>query len=210
MALQNSFATFFGAIYPAVGNVINTAPTYGDAVNVLNGTLTTGGGVVPSEDDVRFGTAVGAGSGNMTLPAVDDVLLGVTFGTNGTQFTGTLEQNVIPTPPAGSTCRLKVQISLNGTPVDDAIVTCTLCQANSVVPTNISPSVTANFVKTINGYAEIDLYRQSSFTYGDGKYQIEVVHNNQKLASVKAGLPDETSIYLADLITLTEPGYTGG
>ena len=37
MALKNSFATFYGAIYPAVGNVINTAPVYGDAINALQG-----------------------------------------------------------------------------------------------------------------------------------------------------------------------------
>lgn len=211
MALQNSFATFFGADYPATGNVINTAPTYGDAVNVLTGTLTTGGGgIVPSEDDVRFGTAVGAGTGNLVLPAVDDVLLGVTFGTNGTQFTGTLEQNVIPTPPAGSQCRLKIQISLNGEAVDDARVTCVVCQANSIVGENIVPSVTGNYVDTINGYAEIDLYRAAGFTRGDGLYQIEAVHNNQKLCSIKAAMPDQANIYLSELIALADPGYTGG
>jgi hypothetical protein len=211
MALQNSFATFFGADYPATGNVINTAPTYGDAVNVLNGTLTPGaGGVMPSEDDVRFGTAVGTGTGNMTLPAVADVLLGVTFGTNGTEFTGTLVQNVIPTPPAGAMCRLKIQISLNGEPVDDARVTCALCQANSVAGGNIAPSVTGNFVDTVNGYAEIDLYRQSAFTRGDGLYQIQAVHHNQKLCSIKVGMPDQQDIFLSELIALAEPGYTGG
>lgn len=211
MALQNSFATFFGAIYPAVGNVINTAPTYGDAVNVLNGTLTTGGGgVVPSEDDVRFGTAVGTGTGNLTLPDVSDVLLGVTFGTNGNEFTGTLEQNVIPNPPAGSRCRLKIQISLNGQPVDDARVNCVVCQANSVVGANIVPSVLGEYVDTINGYAEIDLYRASGFTRGDGLYQIQAIHNNQVLCSVKAALPDQESIYLSELVALAEPGYTGG
>jgi hypothetical protein len=210
MALQNSFALFFGADYPATGNVINTAPTYGDSQNVLNGTLATGGGVVPSANDVRFGTAVGAGTGNMTLPAVAEVLLGVTFGTSGTEFTGTLVQNVIPTPPAGSQCRLKVQVSLNGQPVDGARVTATLCQANSTVPTSITASITSNFIDTINGYAEIDLYRQSAFVYGDGLYQIQVVHNNQILVSVKAGLPDEANIWLSELIEATNPGYTGG
>lgn len=210
MAVKNSFATFFNAEYPAIGNVINTAPTYGDAINVLNGTLTTGGGIVPSANDVRFGTAVGAGTGNMTLPAVADVLLGVQFGSNGTEFTGTLEQNVIPTPPAGTMCRLKIQISLNGEPVDAARVTCTVCQANSVAGGIVVPSVTGNFVDTVNGYAEIDLYRQAAFTRGDGMYQIQAVHNNQILGSLRVGLPDQTSVYLHELIVLAEPGYTGG
>lgn len=210
MALQNSFATFFGADYPATGNVVNTAPAYGDAINVLVGTLSTGGGVVPSANDVRAGVAVGATSGNLTLPGVDQVLLGVQFGTNGTQFTGTLEQNVIPTPPAGSRCRLKIQISLNGEAVDGARVTCTVCQANSIVGENIVPSVTGNYVDTINGYAEIDLYRASGFTRGNGRYQIQATHNNQVLCSIKAEMPDQESIYLSELVALAEPGYTGG
>ena len=211
MSLQNSFATFFGAAYPLTGNVINTAPVYGDAINVLQGTLTPGGsGVVPSPDDVRSGVAVGATTGNMTLPSVDQVLLGVQFGTNGTQYTGTLEQNVIPTPPAGQICRLKVQIALNGEPIDDAIVLCKVLEANSVVGADIVPSVTGNFVKTINGYAEIDLYRQVAFERGDGIYSIQVKHNNQILCSLSAGMPDQSSVFLSELVELANPGYTGG
>jgi hypothetical protein len=210
MALQNSFATFYGATYPAVGNVINTAPVYGDAINVLQGTLSTGGGVVPSADDVRSGIAVGAGVGNMTLPVEADVLLGVQFGTNGTEFTGTLVSNVIPTPPAGDVCRLKIQVALNGAAVEGAVVSCTVAQANSIVGSNIDPSTVTNAVSTISGYAEIDLYRQSSFARGDGMYLIQVIHNNQVLASVKAGMPDATSIYLSELIDTAAPGYTGG
>ena len=41
-------------------------------------------------------------------------------------------------------------------------------------------------------------------------YLIQVIHNNQVLASVKAGLPDLTSIYLSELINSVSPGYTGG
>jgi hypothetical protein len=211
MALQNSFATFFGALYPLPGNVINTAPVYGDDINVLQGTLTPGGsGVVPSPNDVRSGVAVGATVGNLTLPGVDQVLLGVQFGTNGTQYTGTLEQNVIPTPPAGQMCRLKVQIALNGEPIDDAIVTCKVLEANSIVGADIVPSVTGNFVKTINGYAEIDLYRQVAFERGSGIYSIEVTHNNQALCSMRAAMPDQSEIFLSDLVEAMDPSYTGG
>ena len=35
MAVVNSFAKFAGATYPAESDVLNTAPTYGDGVNVL-------------------------------------------------------------------------------------------------------------------------------------------------------------------------------
>jgi len=210
MALQNSFATFFGAIYPAEGNVINTAPAYGDAINALQGTLSTGGGIVPSPDDVRDGIAVGASTGNLTLPPVADVLQGVTFGTAGTQFTGTLQQNVIPTPPGSQMCRLKAQISLNGTAVSDAVVTCKVIEANSVVGNDIVPSITGNVVKTINGYAEIDLYRQVAFERGDGIYSIEVKHNNKILCSMRAAMPDQADIFLSDLVELMDPSYTGG
>ncbi|MFZ9077524.1 MAG: hypothetical protein ACO23H_03250 [Alphaproteobacteria bacterium] len=211
MALQNSFATFFGALYPQTGNVINTAPTYGDAINVLNGTLTTGGtGVIPSPDDVRSGVAVGVTVGNLTLPLPAQVLAGVTFGTNGTQYTGTLVNNVIPYPPASDMIRLKVQISLNGEPVEGAAVTATLCQANSVVVGNVDPSLATEKAVTIGGYTELDLFRQVSFVRGSGEYMIEVKHKGQILASVKAAMPDQAEIFLSELVTLSSPGYTGG
>ena len=46
----------------------------------------------PSPDNVRSGTVYnhGAQTGDMTEPAVGDVRLGVQYGTNGTQYTGTL------------------------------------------------------------------------------------------------------------------------
>lgn len=210
MAIVNSFALFAGATYPAESDVLSTAPTYGDSVNVLNGSFTPGSGSVPGPDDVRAGVATGLTVGNMTLPAVDDVRQAVQYGANGTEYTGTLVNNVIPTPPGGTICRLKVQISLNGQAIDDAVVTCTLCEANSIVPTNLVPSVTPNFVKTIGGYAEIDLYRQAAFTRGNGLYQIEVKHNNQILCSMKAAMPDQAEVYLNELVDLTDPNYTGG
>jgi len=46
----------------------------------------------PSADNVRSGTVYnhGAQNGDMTEPAVGDVRLGVQYGANGTQYTGTL------------------------------------------------------------------------------------------------------------------------
>lgn len=49
MALVNSFAKFYSAVYPAEENVLATAPAYGDAVNVLQGVATTGGGASASD-----------------------------------------------------------------------------------------------------------------------------------------------------------------
>lgn len=50
MALQNSFATFFGAVYPSVSDVRSTAPVYGDPINVFTGLYICqagGGGTSP-------------------------------------------------------------------------------------------------------------------------------------------------------------------
>ncbi len=44
MAQLNSFALFFGAVYPTESVVRNTAPTYGDPINVLNGLFICPGG----------------------------------------------------------------------------------------------------------------------------------------------------------------------
>lgn len=210
MALKNSFATFFGAIYPDTADVIDTAPTYGDAINTLGGTLQCQTGTIPSPNDVRFGVAVGATTGNMTLPSQVNVLAGVTFGTNGTQYTGTLQLNSIPTPSPADMCRLVIQVAINGEGVDEATVSCTLVEANSIVNNNIDPSVTASEVKTVLGYAEIDLYRQVAFTRGTGDYMIQVEHHGQILASLKTSMPDQATITLAELVALADPEYTGG
>ena len=57
MAVVNSFAKFAGANYPAEANVLVTAPQYGDAINVLNGTFAPSGGgcTYPGTQDVREG-----------------------------------------------------------------------------------------------------------------------------------------------------------
>ncbi len=101
MALQNSFASFFGAVYPAESNVLITAPVYGDAINVLNGAYTPSGGggcSYPGTDDVREGIiyADGALLGVLELPLPSQVLVGTGYGANGTEYDGTLNF-----PPGG-------------------------------------------------------------------------------------------------------------
>ena len=210
MALRNSFATFFGALYPSESDVLNTAPQYGDAINLLAGTASPSAGTVPSPNDVRVGIAVGFTTGNLTLPTQPQVQNGVTFGSLGTEFTGSLVTNVIPTPPAADMIRLKIQVALNGEAVDEAKVKCTLVEANSIVNNNIDPSVTGNEVDTLDGYAEIDLYRAVAFTRGSGEYMIQVEHHGQILASLKAAMPDQSEIFLSELVALANPTYTGG
>ena len=90
MAVTNSFATFYGASYPLESDVLQTAPTYGDSINVFNGTFVPTGAAIPSVSDVREGVAVGAGVGTLELPIISQVLLGVGYGANGVEFTGTL------------------------------------------------------------------------------------------------------------------------
>jgi hypothetical protein len=101
MALQNSFASFFGAVYPAESNVLITAPVYGDSINVLNGAYTPSGGggcSYPGTDDVREGIiyADGALLGVLELPLPSQVLVGTGYGANGTEYDGTLNF-----PPGG-------------------------------------------------------------------------------------------------------------
>lgn len=58
----------------------------------------------PSANDVRNGTIFGFGSltGNLVLPPVDDVLLGIQYGALGTEFTGTLDTGLHFPPPTGN------------------------------------------------------------------------------------------------------------
>ncbi len=99
MAVVNSFAVFAGATYPAESNVLVTAPTYGDAINVLNGTFAPSGGgcAYPGTQDVREGvTYGGVYTGVLELPIPSQVLVGTGYGANGTEYDGTLT-----CPPGG-------------------------------------------------------------------------------------------------------------
>ncbi len=68
-----------------------------------HGLFTSGSGPTtdyPSENDVRDGVDYDFGvlTGNLVLPAEDDVLLNVGYGSLGTEFVGTLQVPVPPTP----------------------------------------------------------------------------------------------------------------
>lgn len=91
MAIVNSFAVFAGATYPLEADVLDTAPTYGDDQNVLNGTYNAGGSdAIPAADNVREGIATGQTVGTIELPDASDVLLGIGYGAQGVERTGTL------------------------------------------------------------------------------------------------------------------------
>ena len=99
MAVVNSFAKFAGANYPAEANVLVTAPQYGDAINVLNGTFAPSGGgcTYPGTQDVREGVTYGGiYTGVLELPLPSQVLVGTGYGANGTEYDGTLNF-----PPGG-------------------------------------------------------------------------------------------------------------
>lgn len=133
MAEANSYATFASANYPAQSDVVNTAPTYGDPINVLDGTLDTG--TAPPQlaaADVRTGVDTGAnGPGTLAVPAVGRVILGVAtdntvgtyaqlpeadgrqgeqWGEDGTEYTGTLDPGAGGTVPAASDVRFGVAV----------------------------------------------------------------------------------------------------
>ena len=99
MAVVNSFAKFAGATYPAESNVLVTAPTYGDGINVLNGTFAPSGAgcTYPGTQDVREGVTYGGiYTGLLELPLPSQVLIGTGYGANGTEYDGTLNF-----PPGG-------------------------------------------------------------------------------------------------------------
>lgn len=112
MAVVNSFAKFYGASYPSEADVLATAPVYGDAINVLQGTATGGGSCAgyPAVADVLSGTVYGDTSqytgtldvdASANAPDVSKVRLGVTYGSSN-QLTGTSEMPVISTVLQGT------------------------------------------------------------------------------------------------------------
>ena len=116
MAVVNSFAKFYGASYPAVSDVASSAPTYGDAVNVLNGTLSSCTGY-PSESEVLDGVVFGNSSqftgtldidASANLPDVSKVRSGYSYGSSN-QFVGVSQS------PAVSSVLQGVGYGANGT-----------------------------------------------------------------------------------------------
>jgi hypothetical protein len=112
MAVVNSFAKFYGASYPSEPNVLSTAPVYGDAINVLQGTASGGGvcGGYPPVADVLSGVVYGNASEHLgtldvdasaNAPDVSKVRLGVTYGSTN-QLTGTSVMPVISTVLQGT------------------------------------------------------------------------------------------------------------
>ena len=116
MAVVNSFAKFYGASYPAVSDVASSAPTYGDAVNVLNGTLSSCTGY-PAESEVLDGVVFGNSSeftgtldidASANLPDVSKVRSGIAYGSTS-QFVGVSQS------PAVSSVLQGVGYGANGT-----------------------------------------------------------------------------------------------
>lgn len=116
MAVVNSFAKFYGASYPAISDVASSAPTYGDAVNVLNGTLSSCTGY-PAESEVLDGVVFGNSSeftgtldidASANLPDVSKVRSGIAYGSTS-QFVGVSQS------PAVSSVLQGVGYGANGT-----------------------------------------------------------------------------------------------
>lgn len=129
MAVVNSFAIFASATYPAEAQVASGI-TYGDSNNSYTGSLNVDTAAnAPSEDEVLSGIVFGSSNqftGNVTLPVVGDVRSGTQYGSNGTQYTGTLSASGTVTVPA-------VGDVLNGVSYGDPL--------SPIVGTYISPTI---------------------------------------------------------------------
>lgn len=82
---------FTGTLTLPAESEVELGVSYGADGAEFTGTIPTPS--YPSEDDVRDGTTYGTGpifTGNLELPVIGDVLAGVGYGTNGTEFTGSL------------------------------------------------------------------------------------------------------------------------
>ena len=167
MSLQNSFAKFYGANYPTESNVAQGV-TYGDAVNVLVGTSSSGGGTIPSANDVRLGAAVGASTGNLVVPGVADVRQGVNYGTLGLEYTGTL----VVQP---GTTQADEYLELNRT--DDYL------GANAVLITGTFPTLTGTLQFAVSDEAGTNLIETSATKVDDSTISIELTREQTKIPS---------------------------
>jgi hypothetical protein len=88
-----------GPSLPAIAAVLSPASggpaNYGYAGSLLVGVATGGGGTVPSAADVRYGVAVGSGTGTAYIPAAGDTRYGVNVdATTGTCYVPTAAQTL--------------------------------------------------------------------------------------------------------------------
>lgn len=73
----------------------------------------TGTAYIPSAGDVRSGVSVDATTGNLALPTAAQVLIGVGFGSSGTQYTGTVTLPAVSNVRSGIT--FGASLGLTGT-----------------------------------------------------------------------------------------------
>ena len=156
MALVNSFAKFYSAVYPATSNVLAAAPVYGDAANVLQGTATTGSSV----DTAAIAAAVIAGIGGT------EVTISSVVATDGTTI------SIVQGDDYNSS--ESRQITWTGATADQwpslSGATLSLTASNrldslTVVPTVTSPTGTQAF--------QLELTKDQT-NIGSGRYQYDV------------------------------------
>jgi hypothetical protein len=167
MSLQNSFATFYGANYPAEADVL-LGVSYGDPQNSLVGTFQQSGAIVPSVNDVRLGVAVGASTGNLEIPGVADVRLGVNYGTLGLEYTGTL---VVQPGTTASTDYLE----FNRT--DDYL------GSNALQITGTFPAMTGTLQFAVVDEAGTNLIETAATKVDDSTLSVELTREQTKIPS---------------------------
>jgi hypothetical protein len=79
------------------------SPVLSEIPFILGPTSAPGACDYPTQSNVRLGIQFGNGTftGNVVLPPVDQVVLGVGYGANGTEFIGTFTTPLIFPPPTG-------------------------------------------------------------------------------------------------------------
>ncbi|GIW83410.1 MAG: hypothetical protein KatS3mg105_5217 [Gemmatales bacterium] len=147
--------------------------------------------------------AVGSGTWQVAISARGFQNLLSTLIVNGDQ---TPVFNLMPiavSPPAGpDLCVVQAFVYQNGDPVSGAIVKARLRDANSTIPAAVLSTQCLEATTDSNGYAELQLVRQPSFTSGLGIYIIDIWHTSRRILSLETPIPNQSTATLDQLISL--------
>jgi hypothetical protein len=170
-----AYTDYIAPDFPSAANVLTT-----DTVDGVQGTYNGA-----SADDVRLNTPIGQTNGNLVLPVTNDVVLGVEYGANGTEYTGT--RNLAADYPVEPDVFLGVEYDYGnkvGTfnPYASGIQT-----GNLVLPTEAE-------VLALVGYGSNGTEFEGTLTSPDAPVLLSVVAGNtQFTATVTTSLPTDVA-----------------
>ena len=114
----------------------------------------------------------------------------------------TLLPIAVSTPAGPELCVVQAFVYHNGDPVSGAVVKARLRDTNSAVPDAVLSTLCLEATTDANGYAELQLVRQSAFIAGTGTYVIDVWHNGRLITHTEAAIPDQSTITIDDLLAI--------